>query len=71
MVTWNDVKDFAGQVIETNHENKSSVNSSMNRYVRADQSLWVNRNVCEAITAKYASEQQLKLFKDKEKAVTH
>lgn len=30
MVTWNDVKDFAGQVIETNHENKSSVNSSMN-----------------------------------------
>ena len=71
ILTWNDVKDFAGQVIETNHENKSSVNSSMNRYVRADRSLWVNRNVCEAITAKYASEQRLKLFKDKEKAVTH
>ena len=45
ILTWNDVKDFAGQVIETNHENKSSVNSSMNRYVRADQPLWVNRNV--------------------------
>ena len=26
---------------------------------------------CEAITAKYTSEQRLKLFKDKEKAVTH
>lgn len=30
ILTWNDVKDFAEQVIETNHENKSSVNSSMN-----------------------------------------